>query len=74
MSDDFQHALFQTMESKTLERNDKMLLQNLVEPAQFEVAKYNRVTSDMDCEEKSDRLWRMMNTHETQTMICKKMM
>jgi len=49
-----------------------MVLQMLVEPAMFEVAKYNRVTSDMDEEEKSERLFRMMCTHETQTMICKK--
>jgi hypothetical protein len=72
--DDFMHSIFQSMESKSLERNDKLILQNLVEPAMFEIAKYNRTTNDMDEEEKSERLFRMMSTHETQTMICKKNM
>lgn len=73
MTDDFQHMLFQTIEAERIqESNDKLILQNLVEPGQFEVAKYNRVTSDMDYEEKSERLWRMMSTHEVQTMICKR--
>ena len=70
--DDFMYSVFQSMESKSLERNDKVILKNLVEPFQFEIAKYNRVTSDMDEEEKSERLFRMLSTHETQTMICKK--
>lgn len=49
-----------------------MILKNLVEPQKYIVAEYNRLTTDMNEEEKSDRLWRMMVTNEVQTMICKK--
>ena len=71
-ADDFQNGLFQLMKAeKRAETNASLILKNLVEPHQFEVAKYNRKTTDMDDEERSQRLWRMMNTHETQTMICK---
>jgi hypothetical protein len=69
--DDFQHALFQQMESKPFEGGENFTLQNLVEPGEFKVATYNRTTSDMNNDEKSQRLWSMMKRHETPTMISK---
>lgn len=54
-----------------LEDTEPMTLRNLMVSGSYEVAEYNRVTSDLSLEEKSERLWTMMSTQPVQNMICK---
>jgi hypothetical protein len=69
---DFQHTLFKTVSRAfRQEINDNMILKNLVEEHKYVVAVYNRSTDDLSSEEKSDRLWTMMESHPVQTMMSK---
>lgn len=75
MNDSFQHMLYKKAEAETMqESNEACLLQNVVEPGQYIPAGLNRKTNDMNAEEKSDRLLRLMTRRECQTMICKKIL